>query len=438
MQEIKIRTDSSSPRLAYICDFLSERYSNILLSVESNSMPELNEYTIIYQIKKPVDKAGFWIPSSGGIQINNYLHPAGFDSFQNMPVLFRSIEANGFDFFYAIFWLLSRMEEYRANPTDAHQRFSSHSSLLFQSNLLKIPMIDVWLDWFDQQIFQHFGIKAERKIQTPSLTIGVDIDFFWKYHYKSWWKLAGAGMLELITFQWKQLAERISVIMNQIKDPYDSYDEIEKLSNPFVKIMFFVLAGGDSANDNNQSVDIPDAKQLLKKLSLKHPIGLHPSYSSFLNADQLETEKNKLENAIDQRISSSRFHFLRMKLPESYVQLERNQITDDYSLGFAEQSGFKAGTVHSFLWYNLSEEKVTSLRIHPFVAMDRGYKDYLKYNSAEALNDMLHFYKICRRYGGDCHVIWHNSSFGRSGEWKEYHGFLQKLIASILKENEQE
>ena len=52
--------------------------------------------------------------------------------------------------------------------------------------------------------------------------------------------------------------------------------------------------------------------------------------------------------------------------------------TDDYSMGYVGEPGFRAGISIPFPFYNLLDEKETALMVHPFAFMDRGLKDYLK------------------------------------------------------------
>lgn len=60
-----------------------------------------------------------------------------------------------------------------------------------------------------------------------------------------------------------------------------------------------------------------------------------------------------------------------INLPHSYLHLIKIGITKDYSMGYANTIGFKAGTCTPFLWYDLQLEKTTHLMLHPVVATEK-------------------------------------------------------------------
>ena len=48
-------------------------------------------------------------------------------------------------------------------------------------------------------------------------------------------------------------------------------------------------------------------------------------------------------------------------------------------MGYTDRIGFRAGTCTPFNFYDLDNEKITSLKIVPFVYMDGVLNDKLKY-----------------------------------------------------------
>jgi hypothetical protein len=147
-------------------------------------------------------------------------------------------------------------------------------------------------------------------------------------------------------------------------------------------------------------------------------IGIHPSYKSTTYYYYLHQEIERLEEIIAKRVHKSRQHYLKLEFPLSYQSLIDNEITDDYTMGYADIVGFRAGTAHSFLWFDLSTNAVTTLRIHPFVYMDGTLNQYLKLSPTEAKEKIQQLWEEVKRYGGDFIFIWHNETLGEKRKWK--------------------
>jgi hypothetical protein len=148
-------------------------------------------------------------------------------------------------------------------------------------------------------------------------------------------------------------------------------------------------------------------------------VGLHPSYGSNTKTNQLQKEYNDLKNLISYPLKRSRQHFLKVSFPETYSNLIQIGIEKEYSMGYAEATGFRASTARHFLWYNLALERTEQLRIYPFQLMDVTLFNYLKQSSQQALNDFEHIKKQIETYGGNLITIWHNSSFDEKEGWNK-------------------
>ena len=62
----------------------------------------------------------------------------------------------------------------------------------------------------------------------------------------------------------------------------------------------------------------------------------------------------------------SRFHYIKMHFPESYRNLITAGINEDYSMGYPEEPGFRAGIARPFYFYDIVEEKKCGLKITTF------------------------------------------------------------------------
>jgi hypothetical protein len=123
-----------------------------------------------------------------------------------------------------------------------------------------------------------------------------------------------------------------------------------------------------------------------------------------------------LETITQKNVTNSRQHFLRLNFPTTYRALIQAGITDDFTMGYADAVGFRAGVAVPFQWFDLLENKITTLTIHPFMAMDATLKQYLNLNPAKAAQIVIDLAKATQKYGGQMITLWHNSSF--TEEWK--------------------
>ena len=127
-------------------------------------------------------------------------------------------------------------------------------------------------------------------------------------------------------------------------------------------------------------------------------------------------------------ISASRQHFLKIAMPATYRNLIENDITDDYTMGFAARPGFRAGICSTFKWYDLESEVVTNLNIHPFAIMDGTLRDYMKVDASEAMNHIRPLIDEVKNTNGTFISLWHNESLSDEGRWKGWVDIYRDLI----------
>jgi hypothetical protein len=181
--------------------------------------------------------------------------------------------------------------------------------------------------------------------------------------------------------------------------------------------VFFFQVGRYGRYDKNIAPSSPAMRKLIQKIASEYPLGIHPSYQSNENTDLLRDEIATLNGIINKPVTRSRQHFLKLSFPETYQRLISFGITDDYTMGYANLPGFRAGTCTPFPFYDLSMEQETALIIHPFQVMDGTLNQYLKLSPLEAIDYISKINAEVRKVNGTFVSLWHNESLSEMREW---------------------
>jgi hypothetical protein len=154
-------------------------------------------------------------------------------------------------------------------------------------------------------------------------------------------------------------------------------------------------------------------------------IGIHPSYKSNANEFQLHNEIERLESILQKHISSSRQHYLVLSLPKTYQTLIEQEIEHDYTMGYGDLCGYRAGTARSHHWFNLITNQITKLRVHPFIYMDGTLNEHMKLSPEGAQEKIVELFMETKKFGGDFIFLWHNDTIGDYGHWKGWSQVLE-------------
>jgi hypothetical protein len=340
-----------------------------------------------------------------------------------------------FDPFAASFLLVSRYEEYLPHIKDKHGRFAAHQSLAYQHNFLDTPVVNQWALEILSILENRFG-KIQRKGSQYAFIPTIDIDNAWAFQHKGFIR-AGAGLIaDLFDLKFKHFTQRLSVLFRLKQDPYDTYEyQLELIEKYKLDTVFFFLLGNFATFDRNVPYQNKHMQSLIKFVADIGEIGIHPSYASNSALPILQEEVHRLSGILHQEIHNSRQHFLKLNLPQTYHRLIECDITDDYTMGYAELPGFRASIASPFFFYDLDLEVETSLKIHPFAIMDGTLKDYLKIEpdqAAEIINPLIQKVKAVN---GTFISVWHNESFAENERWKGWRRVYEDLIEKALPSN---
>lgn len=312
------------------------------------------------------------------------------------------------DIVYATFFFTSRAEELINTRRDEHGRFAAKYSLLHEKSRLLIPRLDEYARLVLKQL--NLPVPDEG---FGHIYLTHDIDTIAKYR-----SLRGA-IGGILRGELKQVWAALREIHN---DPFYTFPWLieQDARVPHADAVYFVKQTDGKGYDYPQYPLWGRDYKRLKKL-LRHSdtyLGVHGSYYGAIP----KIKYSKMYRA----------HFLR----EDIDQLQRLAdagYTDDFTMGFADQAGFRLQTSRAIRWINPKTMQLTPLTLHPLIIMDTtlSNENYMNLDEEEA-------YFLCERlidkvkmHHGDLCILWHNSNIIPA----TYHKSLyEKVIDCILEE----
>lgn len=431
---VRIYAEHFSPRLHYLLEVLFRHWYGMPYEAVpyAPGMPLSTEGACIYYLERVPEAApaGLHIRPSGWLKEG--VRPQGphrVAEVEGLPAFPLNSEVYGprrlpFDLFGLLFYQLSRVEEYLPTPRDIHGRFPARASLAYRHGFLERPLVDLWADRLMDELTA--GVPRRRVARPPyRLQPTIDVDYPWAFRYKPLWR-QGAAFLKN-TFHHPALARlHWEVWRGRSEDPFFTFPYLhEQLAGHAGR--FFILMGGKTAYDKGPPPESPPFQQLIGTLGDK--LGIHPSYGVLEEPELLVIEKNRLETLLGRPVFHSRQHYLRLRLPDTYRQLLAAGLRHDWTMGYADAVGFRAGTARSFPWYDLERERGTELMVHPFACMDVSLRSYLELSPQEAARKGRELARSAQKAGGTFTFIWHNSSFSSVHGWAGWRETFEQLLA---------
>lgn len=435
--ELLIYTESRSSRLRYALDFL---FGTVLsrpyrLTADEAAFARSDLPRISYGRRRLAPRA-LHLPACGLLEADS-ITPQAVRVFEHdgLPAFFRCAPGEAadlpFDLFALAFYLLSRYEEYLPHRPDRHRRFPASESLAARSGFLQQPLVDLWAFRLGDLLQRRF---PGWHYQTPLFRFlpTYDVDLAWAFRHRGWIRQAGGALRQLAGQNPRGLRLRLSVLSGRRPDPFFTFSFLDELHRKYeLEARFFFLLADRGRYDLNPSPQEPELQALIRQISRRYRIGIHPSYRSNERPELLARELRRLEEITGLPVRDSRQHYLRLHLPHTYRRLLATGIRTDYSMGYADAAGFRAGTAHPFLWYDLRRDCATDLRIIPFQVMDGTLKNYLGLRPGQALEHLNPIVEATRKTGGIFCTLWHNSSFSSVGGWEGWKAVYEELVGQL-------
>ena len=331
-----------------------------------------------------------------------------------------------FDIFAASFYLLSRYEEYLPHVKDEFGRFTATESLAYKHRFLNQPVVDVWayrLKALLEQRFEGFTFPKQNYTIQPI----VDVPMAYYFKQKGLLRTIGGALNDLVRFKLRRLYDRFMVLFGFKRDPYDSFKWIINKQKQYkFKFIVFFLIGDYSTYDKNININKKKFVSLIKSVADYCKVGLKVSYFALDDMTILKKEKKKIEFITNYELEATRHSFSKINLPTSYRNLIELEINKDFTMGYLNHLGFRAGTCTPFLFYDLDYETQTPLLINSYHCIDHAL---LKHQSQlDKKEELQRLIASIKKVNGTFTPVFHNYTFGSDARWK---GF-RKLFTQIL------
>jgi hypothetical protein len=432
-QSIHIFVDEINQRLIYALNLLlADKGVNYNLTNDPTHFERIDEPKFVYS-DKPF-KTNYLTISPADLLFESDVHPVHVEK-----VLWEGVEIISFknkpDIIASAFYVASLYHEYLSDDKDNHNRIIGKDSFLDKNGWLKQCVVDRWSEqliaYLNAQLSTAFTItKSPLKI-IPTF----DIDNTYAYKLKVGFRKHMSILKDWSKFDKTRLVERNEVLAGTKRDPYDTFDYIKNIAERGFEVKLFWLLGDFSTFDRNINWKNPHQQRLIQKMNKVVSVGLHPSYKSNEALGVLGEEKKRLEKITGNPVEIARQHFLKIEHPKTFSTLENNGFKHDYSLGFADVVGFRAGLSRPFPWFNLKTNQISDLTLHPLAYMEGTLKDYMNLSVDEAKEVVQELVGEVKLHGGNFICLWHNETIGDYGSWKGWTDVLEFTLQFKSKES---
>ena len=316
------------------------------------------------------------------------------------------------DIVYNTFFFISRAEELINTQRDEHGRFAAKYSILGQNNRLMIPTVDEYARMLMKLL--------DLPLPTPSFSqiyLTHDVDSVAQYRH---WRGAMGGILR---GQWRKVLASLKDIHN---DPAFTFSWLiaQDKTVERAECIYFVKdtmgKGYDYPQYKLDGKDFETAEQLIENSGAK--IGWHGSYYG----------GDKANRQLGDKAGLHRSHYLRCSI-DQMQRLAEVGITDDFTMMFPDQVGFRLQTTRPVRWINPKTMTLTDLVLHPLTVMDCTLSNpqYMNLSEDEAYFECQRLFEKIHQNAGEVIILWHNNSPAGNIYHRSLYPKLLEIICSL-------
>lgn len=333
----------------------------------------------------------------------------------------------------SIFYVISRYEEYHPFFPDDHGRFTARESIQSKFGWLHLQIAEHWIEAFFEVYAPQYLQQLESQ-KTVRIIPSFDIDNTFAYTWKEGWRSWLSVGKDLLKKNKERMKERKLVQQGALRDPYDSFETIRTVLETYPETRVFWQLGNYAKYDTNIAWNHPQHQALISELSKLGNVGLHPSYASNHSDEKLNEEVLRIETITSQKAVESRQHFLKLNLPKTYLRLIERGFEKDFTMGYADDYGFRAGTAYEHSFFDLLTNRYyPEYRIVPFAYMDGTLLEYKKLTIDQSREAVEQLVEEVKKYGGTFCFIWHNETLAEAGKWRGWRSVFDYTLEQLSK-----
>ena len=351
------------------------------------------------------------------------------------------------DIFGSCFFVLTRYEE-TVNPCcsedntlcDDYGCFRLNNFLAVQDGFSSRPLVDEYVEilWFLISKLWPSLIRKKREFK-QKVTCDVDTPFDLSVHtFKKSFKRMGGDLIKRRSV--KKMIQSLGYMIGfKLKglssDPYWLFDWMMKTCEQTnTQCSFYFITDNQHPKDGDKYWGKLEIDELLVNIHKRgHEIGLHGSYNTYNNPEQISKEFQILRDTcgrlnIKQEKWGGRQHYLRWKAPITWRNWESAQLNYDSTVSFTPDAGFRCGTCHPYPVFDIINKKKLFLFEYPLIVMECSIFSPLfqNLNFSEGERRIIYYKDICRKFSGQFTLLWHNSYFKE----KEYKEIYKNILLS--------
>jgi len=346
-----------------------------------------------------------------------------------------------FDAFGAVFYLLSRMEEYLTNHGDQHDRFPVEASIAYRNDFLRRPLVNEYAELL-RGCLQSIGLRVPENQHRYSASVSHDVDipfaslrFGWRATVRS--VVADVIKRRDLHLAMRRASSKCAAADHALeRDPFNSFGFIMDTSESFsLRSAFNFLAERPAGRlDCDYELDDPAILDLLRTITRRgHEIGLHGSYRAYNDAEQFEREACRLRNVLGQIGAEAtrlggRQHYLRWRNPDTWAIWDSQGMAYDSTVGYPDRCGFRAGVCRDYPAFDLANRRRLQLREQPLIAMELAAFRESDNGGEDALDIITSLSNQCRRFAGTFTLLWHNDRLASRKSRDLYSTVLRAIV----------